>query len=115
MEEIDRACSGNIINRPVKILPHNFFLSITFCSILPFPHVGFFCQGGAETPNPVNVIIDHDTSNDICPSGYYCPEGTIYPIPCPQGTYSAKNMLKDVSACESCPAGIGSPNTVLVL
>jgi len=27
-------------------------------------------------------------TSGTCPKGFYCPEGTIAPVPCPLGTYN---------------------------
>ena len=42
-----------------------------------------------------------------CSSGHYCPRGTQWPTqyPCPVGTYTPSNHLKEVSECTVCPAG----------
>lgn len=40
-----------------------------------------------------------------CPKGYFCPQGTGAPQPCPAGTFSANEKATDVSFCELCTAG----------
>ena len=40
-----------------------------------------------------------------CPKGYYCPAGTVSPIPCPVGTYSKQVKLSSQEQCLSCPGG----------
>ena len=52
--------------------------------------------------NPANTTF---TGNDVCPVGYYCPNGTSYPVPCPVGTYSVNPGLGDVAECVPCPQG----------
>ena len=52
---------------------------------------GFFCANGSSLP-----------SNVPCPAGHYCPEGTSFPIPCPEGTYSSIKGLKDETECKLC-------------
>ena len=42
---------------------------------------------------------------DECPAGYYCPEGTADPIPCPEGTYSPTVGLHEVYQCLNCTGG----------
>lgn len=37
--------------------------------------------------------------------GYYCPEGTSAPEPCPPGTYSSRLALSEVSECSPCGGG----------
>ncbi len=45
------------------------------------------------------------TGNDVCPVGYYCPNGTAYPLPCPIGTFSIVDGLGKVEECQPCPEG----------
>ena len=45
-------------------------------------NAGFYCQGKANVPNPNDGV-----TGSICPAGYYCPQGTVNPVPCPAGTY----------------------------
>jgi hypothetical protein len=39
-----------------------------------------------------------------CPAGYYCPTGTVIPLPCPPGTFSAIAGGTSVESCELCAA-----------
>lgn len=43
---------------------------------------------------------------DPCPQGYYCPPGTagVF-VPCPVGTFGARNQLTNVSECTLCTGG----------
>ena len=41
---------------------------------------GKYCPGHNQTTG--EYIFD-------CPPGYYCPEGTFAPIPCPAGTFNS--------------------------
>ena len=68
---------------------------------------GFYCKKGAQANSPVGQVVDGNVENDICPKGYYCPEGTVTPFPCPQGTFSNREKLEDQSKCELCPPGTG--------
>ncbi|KAL7831753.1 hypothetical protein AOLI_G00293010 [Acnodon oligacanthus] len=72
---------------------------------------GFYCSGGANTATPVNF-----RSGDVCPAGYYCPEGTRHPrqYPCPLGTWSNIVGAQNLSACWPCPAGLFCNNTGLI-
>ena len=47
---------------------------------------GYLCVSGALTPTP------NDNINGPCPTAFYCPHGTTYPIPCPPGTMSPYNL-----------------------
>lgn len=37
--------------------------------------------------------------------GFYCPDGTSVPEPCPEGTYSSRSALSDRSECTPCGGG----------
>lgn len=68
---------------------------------------GFFCVDGASTATPDTETFD---SNGYpvygpCPAGYYCPVGTVWPLPCPIGTYSASVEATSDETCISCPSG----------
>ena len=45
------------------------------------------------------------TKGDICPAGFYCEEGSDWPTPCPQGTYSDQTGLRNVTDCFLCDGG----------
>lgn len=60
--------------------------------------------------NHVVFQVDHSnnstfTGNDACPIGYYCPIGTDYPLPCPQGTFSRSTGVTTVDDCLPCLPG----------
>eukprot|EP00826_Nyctotherus_ovalis_P005006 TRINITY_DN11111_c0_g1_i6.p1 TRINITY_DN11111_c0_g1~~TRINITY_DN11111_c0_g1_i6.p1 ORF type:complete len:223 (+),score=62.80 TRINITY_DN11111_c0_g1_i6:73-741(+) len=42
---------------------------------------------------------------EICKAGYYCPERTSVPIPCPSSTFSPRTGLKSDAECEPCTPG----------
>ena len=44
----------------------------------------------------------------ICPSGYFCPDGTssFTNHPCPIGTFGRKEGLKHIDQCSICPSGM---------
>ena len=44
-------------------------------------------------------------TSEPCPKGYFCPEGTPDPQPCPVGSYSPTLRLSDASQCILCPSG----------
>ena len=43
---------------------------------------------------------------DICPLGFYCPNGTSVPYPCPPGTFGNQTLLDSVNACTPCTPGM---------
>ncbi|EKX43721.1 hypothetical protein GUITHDRAFT_110175 [Guillardia theta CCMP2712] len=70
---------------------------------------GYFCGyssggAGASTPTP-----DSADSRGPCPVGYYCPEGTVYPIPCPKGTFRPYLKGQANSSCLACTPGFYCP------
>ena len=68
---------------------------------------GFFCRFGSNSSTPHTTISGGlDLPNaDVCPRGYYCPQGTSFPQPCPQGRYGGSSGLKSLYDCLGCPAG----------
>lgn len=48
----------------------------------------------------------------VCPQGYYCPEGTSWPVICPAGTYNLNYGEKDTTGCISCIDGYYCPTTL---
>ena len=57
----------------------------------------FFCLVLSQV---LNVI--HSGNGGICPHGNYCPEGSIYPTPCSEGSYQDE---EGQASCKPCPAG----------
>lgn len=47
-------------------------------------------------------------SGGVCPAGYICPPGTMYPQqhPCPVGTWSSIVGAQNLSSCWPCPPGL---------
>ena len=45
---------------------------------------------------------NHTGEGGICPTGYYCPEGSIIPLGCPAGYYTE---LDNQAECTECPEG----------
>ncbi|OQS02383.1 hypothetical protein THRCLA_21431 [Thraustotheca clavata] len=58
---------------------------------------GYYCTLQASTPTPTD-----GTTGNICPIGYYCPQGSPLPLKCVEGTYSGSVGL---TQCTQCPAG----------
>mgnify|MGYP002629898466 CR=1 FL=1 len=46
-----------------------------------------------------------------CPPGHYCPLDTEVAVPCPQGTWSAEELLVTAQECAPCKAGFSCPAT----
>ncbi|XP_069750647.1 neurogenic locus notch homolog protein 4-like [Narcine bancroftii] len=62
---------------------------------------GFYCFGGATSPNPIDGI-----TGDICPVGRYCEAGSSTGVDCPLGYYSNKTGLTSPSDCTVCDPGL---------
>ncbi len=60
-----------------------------------------------QTPTEIIITIysfsgAHTGSGGLCPTGYYCEEGSELPEGCPAGTYQDE---EGQSSCKDCPAG----------
>ena len=79
---------------------------------------GFFCLEYATSPSP----LDNNTGN-ICPVGHHCPNATVFPLQCDEGTYANTTSSSQCAECppgyfclvqtvepELCPAGFYCPN-----
>ncbi|KAG7238706.1 hypothetical protein INR49_031222, partial [Caranx melampygus] len=75
----------------------------------------YYCVGGAVTSTPTDEI-----TGGPCPEGYFCPKGTVQPVPCDPGTYAAVTHATQCELCEPgwycvsgtlylCPAGFYCP------
>ncbi len=63
---------------------------------------GYVCLGRTTTPFPEDKILEKGYK---CPQGYYCPTGSMDPLPCPAGTYNHEQGGKDINSCSQCPVG----------
>ncbi|XP_069599133.1 uncharacterized protein K04H4.2-like [Ranitomeya imitator] len=61
---------------------------------------GYFCVHSVITSTP-----NQGTLGDVCPSGYYCPVGSVVPHPCPFGSYSNSSGNVGPEACVLCEPG----------
>ena len=61
---------------------------------------GHFCLQGSVEFQPYSKVY-----GSLCPPGYYCPEGTTNPNPCPSGTYLPSEAQDDVADCLQCSEG----------
>lgn len=57
----------------------------------------YYCVERAVTSAPTDGV-----TGGPCPEGYYCPEGTVLPVPCDPGTYAA---VTHATQCEPCVPG----------
>ncbi|XP_071958404.1 uncharacterized protein [Antedon mediterranea] len=73
-------------------------------------YAGYYCTGEASSATPYDDMVDDTnnssfTGNDVCPIGFFCPNGTSYPEPCPSGTFSQNTRVTREEDCEECPPG----------
>jgi hypothetical protein len=89
---------------------------------------GHYCLGGAVVPAPTegfdngfscvlnstNVSGGAPVTGDLCPPGFYCPQGSSSPQPCPAGTFSPNYGNGNISQCVPCSPGFvcGGTGTV---
>ena len=76
---------------------------------------GYYCVLGQRYPCPAGTfgnssgISSPDSlfylCSGVCPSGSYCPQGSIVPTPCPAGTYGEVEGLTDSSCSGTCFLG----------
>lgn len=56
--------------------------------------------------------LKNSNCTSICPIGYYCPKGSIQPIPCPAGKFGGYLGLKDSYCSPNCNEGICSDKDI---
>ena len=83
---------------------------------------GYYCGGGSAVSSPHEsdgfhvsyagetcVEVGANVTNDICPPGHYCPEGSPSPVQCPPGTNTSSWGLAEVGDCQACVKGYYCP------
>ncbi|XP_022100039.1 zonadhesin-like [Acanthaster planci] len=63
---------------------------------------GYYCKGKAKIRHPTD-----DVTGNICPEGFYCPEGSPAPMRCEGGYYT---NITGQASCFDCPAGYYCPD-----
>ena len=95
--------------------------------------VGSYCPGGSGSPTPCPAGLYCGTAGlqspsgpclagyycsglnnsspraAVCPAGFYCPAGTVWPVKCGRGTYLDTMGNTNGSACKPCVAGYYCP------
>ncbi|KAM4702881.1 uncharacterized protein WCC33_011421 [Rhinophrynus dorsalis] len=61
---------------------------------------GYYCATGVSMSAPTGENFTGD--GGACPVGHYCPQGSVHPLACPEGTY---NIFSHQNVCSPCPAG----------
>lgn len=74
---------------------------------------GYLCYQGNPTPIPNGF---DKTVGEMCPYGFYCPEGALNKVACSRGLVIDKSGAKSSADCQLCPAGkICSENNTLAV
>ncbi|KAL7555220.1 hypothetical protein ACHAWF_018965 [Thalassiosira exigua] len=65
---------------------------------------GFYCENGIKRPCPRGTYgrspgLHTDICSELCPPAYFCPENSVYPLPCSPGAYSTGGA-KECTSCE---------------
>lgn len=76
---------------------YSTLLDLAFCNPCP---AGYICYGGTNRANPTDLV---HHKGEKCPKGHYCPESTLYPIPCGTGRYNAVEGAESEDSCLLCP------------
>ncbi|KAK2153848.1 hypothetical protein LSH36_283g03001 [Paralvinella palmiformis] len=61
---------------------------------------GYYCHSKATTATPTD-----GSTGDICPAGFYCEQGSEWPISCQPGTYGPSLGNKNQTDCIPCDYG----------
>ena len=86
----------NLLSSKLFILPMLFTISTSIIAI----YSGYFCYSGSNSSTP-----NLDSDGDECPTGQYCPAGSVQPTACPPGTYNPTTRRESVDQCTNCTAG----------
>lgn len=90
-------CSAGHLHKDQKF-PLVCSSGMPFCLKPVFYLKGHFCLSGATEPTPVSKMY-----GDICPAGYYCPEQSSAPLPCPVGFICTDKGGTSFNNCTPCP------------
>lgn len=94
-----------------KICPQGFFCPTGTKMPLRCPKTLYWGGTGATDvsfcgPCPAGYYcVANDPIIRMCPSGHFCPNQTIEPIPCQVGTYNPWKRSLNSSSCINCPVG----------
>lgn len=69
------------------------------------PALKDFCVNGHNTGAEYCPTGSTSATQNDCPTGNYCLQGTVIPTPCPIGTYSSTSRNDEISDCIDCTGG----------
>ncbi|KAF6736840.1 hypothetical protein FQA47_014055 [Oryzias melastigma] len=64
---------------------------------------GYYCSHGNTSVFSLSSLSPGE--GGPCPVGHYCPQASILPVPCPQGTFSNLSKLVSKGDCQPCLPG----------
>uniref|UniRef100_K3WJP6 Tyrosine-protein kinase ephrin type A/B receptor-like domain-containing protein n=1 Tax=Globisporangium ultimum (strain ATCC 200006 / CBS 805.95 / DAOM BR144) TaxID=431595 RepID=K3WJP6_GLOUD len=76
---------------------------------------GYYCKLRNAEPNPNNTGVTGIDFGGPCPTGHYCPEGVLEPLPCPNFTARLQTHGANVDDCGPCPAGMSCEDGSLTI
>ncbi len=104
---VTASCASSICQNSAEKCTTNFFLSRfllrvswTVWMYLDRVQLDTFVSLELCLPTPVD-----GGTGGRCPQGHYCPIGSSFPEPCPEGYYSNSSRNTQLSDCVPCPPG----------
>jgi hypothetical protein len=95
-----------------SLAPKGFFFSSVSGQSEPCPLGTYSNAAGSITPicsgqcaAGTYSATYNSSCSDICPQGFYCPQGTAYPLPCPAGVFGSSQGLTSAACTLPCPTG----------
>ena len=85
---------------PIPCLAGHYCNDFRLSQVSGACHPGYYCTGRAISSRPKDT-----ETGDVCPCGHYCPEGSPFPEPCPDGYYSNTTGSRDITSCRPCDKG----------
>ena len=77
-----------------------FVLSLGLTVFADVCDAGFVCVSASNNSIPTDGVTGYE-----CLPGYYCPKGSDQGVKCPEGTFSERYGLENVTECEPCTPG----------
>eukprot|EP00960_Hanusia_phi_P034309 750985-Hanusia_phi.AAC.8 len=62
---------------------------------------GYVCYGNTTRGDPRSLARDR---GEVCPPGFYCPQGSFQPNACPRGTFRKEAGASKFDECLACPS-----------
>ncbi len=85
------------LNNTVRL---SYIVNVAVRCLTALSTTGHFCSLGSTESSPVS-----QPYGDVCPTGYFCPQGSGSPKPCPVGSFLPEPGASSPSHCHPCPPG----------